>query len=107
LGAEKYITWEKVKSTSKLIEKLKRDGYQVFAIEQANGSIPYYKVKIDSKRKRKFLALVVGSEVNGLPLAILRRVHKILEIPMFGKKESLNVAVALGIVIYSLIFSRN
>jgi len=53
------------------------------------------------------LALVVGSEVNGLPLAILRRVHKILEIPMFGKKESLNVAVALGIVIYSLIFSRN
>ncbi|MBI2121591.1 MAG: TrmH family RNA methyltransferase [Candidatus Sungbacteria bacterium] len=97
LGAEKYVAWEKVHSTVKLFKKLKKGGYQIFAIEQSKKSIPYYQVKIARIKK---VALVVGHEVNGIPSKILSRADKILEIPMHGKKESLNVAVAFGIVAY-------
>lgn len=46
----------------------------------------------------------MGSEVNGLPQSILNRADKILEIPMKGKKESLNVSVAFGIIVYNLTY---
>jgi len=104
LGAEKYVKWEKVKSATRLIDKLKKENYKIFAIEQNKKSIPYYKVKISSNRLRlrPRVALVLGNEVKGLPLSILKRADKILEIPMYGKKESLNVAVAFGIVVFHL-----
>jgi len=104
LGAEKYVKWEKVKSATRLIDKLKKENYKIFAIEQNKKSIPYYKVKIFSNRlrSRPRVALVLGNEVKGLPLSILKRADKILEIPMYGKKESLNVAVAFGIVVFHL-----
>jgi 23S rRNA (guanosine2251-2'-O)-methyltransferase len=104
LGAEKYVKWEKVKSATRLIDKLKKENYKIFAIEQNKKSIPYYKVKISSNRLRlrPRVALVLGNEVKGLPLSILKRADKILEIPMYGKKESLNVAVAFGVVVFHL-----
>ncbi len=104
LGAEKYVAWEKIGSTTKLIDKLKGDGYKIFSIEQSKKSIPYFKLKTPARAGRKKLktALVLGNEIKGLPQAILKRSDKILEIPMKGKKESLNVAVAFGIVVFSL-----
>ncbi len=105
LGAEKYVSWEKFKETVKLIEKLKKQGYQIFAIEQNKKSIPYYKIQSYEAKPRK-IGLVLGSETKGLPLSFLKRADKILEIPMKGKKESLNVAVAFGIVAFHLIFDK-
>ena len=115
LGAEKSVEWESVKSpraTLALIEKLsarggsasggKKDGYKVLAVEQSKNSIPYYKLN-KSYSGGKF-CLVVGNEVMGLPDSILKKSDKILEIPMSGKKESLNVSVAFGIVIYGIIY---
>lgn len=103
LGAEKTVPWEKVASTSRLINKLKNPpvggGYKIFAIEQSKKSIPYNKVAITRDSK---IALVVGHEVEGLPPAILKKCDKILEIPMAGNKESLNVSVAFGIVVFRL-----
>ena len=98
LGSEKSILYEKRSSTSKVIDKLKKEGYQILAIEQAKNSIPHYKFKTC----RDKVALVLGSEVAGLPEAILKKSDKILEVPMAGRKESLNVAVAFGIVAYAL-----
>ncbi len=107
LGAEKSVPWEKVKSTARLIDKIKNGpagrGYKIFAIEQSKKSIPYYKVKL-SKSNLERAALVVGNEIKGLPSSILQRADKILEIPMRGKKESLNVAVAFGIITFSLLY---
>ena len=103
LGAEKTVPWEKVKSASRLIDKLKKDGYKIFAIEQSKKSIPYYyqgAISRDSKA-----ALVFGNELRGLPPAILKKCDKILEIPMSGKKESLNVSVAFGIIIFHLLYA--
>ena len=104
LGAEHYVEWEKVKVVSKLIDKLKKQKYKIFAIEQNKKSIPYFKVPKSYILNSKF-CLILGSEVKGLPPAILNRVDKILEISMKGKKESLNVGVAFGITIFHLINS--
>jgi tRNA G18 (ribose-2'-O)-methylase SpoU len=101
LGAERCVKWEKAKSTRKLIDKLKKEGYEIFAIEQSKKSVPYYSLKAKSY-KLKTIALILGNEVKGLPPSILKLADKILEIPMRGKKESLNVAVAFGIVVFHL-----
>lgn len=101
LGAENTVPWEKFSSTSRLIDKLKKEGYKIFAIEQSKKSIPYYKGVPRSAQDR--LALVFGNELRGVAPSVLKKCDKILEIPMRGNKESLNVAVAFGIVAYELL----
>jgi len=98
LGSESSVSYEKRVSTTRLLDKLKKDGYQVIAIEQADNSIPFYKYIPKNER----YALVMGHEVRGLPASVLKRADKVLEIPMGGIKESLNVAVAFSIVAYNL-----
>ena len=93
LGAEENVLWEKRASSWRVIDKLKHDGYKVFAVEQDKRSVPYYKVRAKGK-----IALVFGHEVRGLPESVLSRADKILEIPMAGIKKSLNISVAFGIV---------
>jgi len=103
LGAEDVVPWEKVVSTAGLLKKLKKEGYRIFALEQAKGAVPYYKASGKGKgERRKKVALVVGNEVKGLPLSVLKLADKIIEIPMLGAKESLNVSVAFGIAAYQL-----
>lgn len=108
LGAEDFVAWEKAKDINPVIKKLKADGYSIIALEQSPRSIPY-----DSFRPRKTtprrghganqkLALLVGNEVRGLSAALLKKCDVIIEIPMRGRKESLNVSVAFGIASYEL-----
>lgn len=102
LGAEKYIPFEKSFQTLRTLKKLKNKGYQIYALEQSKKSIPYLKFK------PKFpCALVLGNEVKGLPSRILKIADKILEIPMYGRKKSLNVSVAAGIICFEIIKFRN
>lgn len=107
LGAEKYVKWEKVGSahspqaTTRLIDKLRRDGYKIFAVEQNKKSIPYFSLKAKSYKLKA--VLVFGNEIKGLPTSILKRADKILEIPMRGGKESLNVSVAFGVIAFHII----
>ncbi|MBI2013535.1 MAG: TrmH family RNA methyltransferase [Candidatus Colwellbacteria bacterium] len=103
LGAEDSVEWEKVSNISFLISHLKRDGYKIYAVEQSPRSIPYNsKGVMTHHNTAKKLVLVFGNEVRGLSKAILKKCDKILEIPMRGKKESLNVSVAFGIVVYGI-----
>ncbi len=104
LGAEKTVPWAAARNILKLIDQLKNDGYKIWAIEQSKKSVPYYKVKVKSSKLKA--ALVVGNEVKGLSPAILKKCDKILEIPMRGKKESLNVAVAFGVVTFGLLYTN-
>ena len=100
LGAERSVAWEKRREAGRLMKELKKDGYKIFSVEQSKRSIPYNKVKVQSGTSK--VALILGNEVRGLPPSILKASDKILEIPMRGKKESLNVSVAFGIVAFSL-----
>ena len=102
LGAHKNVDWEKCPSTWRVIDRLKKDGYKIYAIEQDKKSVPYNKIKATGK-----VALVVGHEVRGLSRSVLKRADKILEIPMGGIKESLNVSVAFGIAVYSLRYNKD
>ncbi len=105
LGAEKTIPWEHVghslrpQATLALIAKLKKQGYTILSLEQHKKSISLFSYKKSPKQK---IALVVGNEVDGIPQSILSHSDAIVEIPMHGTKESLNVSVACGIAGYHL-----
>lgn len=101
LGAETYLSWEKVKRIGVVIKQLRRAGFQIVAIEQDNCAIDIRKFK-----PRRKCALILGNEIRGLDRRVLKQCDKIIYIPMFGKKESLNVAVAFGIAGYLIKFSR-
>lgn len=103
LGAEKYILWEKQENLFSLIKQLKQDGVQMFALEQSKNSLDLKKFSLGSRASKLGIALILGNEVTGLSPAILKKCDKIIEIPMRGKKESLNVSVAAGIALYVLI----
>lgn len=102
LGAEHTVPWETARSTASLIKKLKKGGFTVCAVEQHARSISYNKVRF-AKKELAQTALMVGNEVEGLSPALLKYADTILEIPMRGKKESLNVGVAFGIVAFHLL----
>jgi len=106
LGAEKTVEWEYNKSCANVLCDLKKEKYKIYAVEQDKKSIPYFKVKKTDLDK---VALIFGNEVDGISKNILKRADKILEIPMSGKKESLNVSVAAGIAIFNFKYgnSRN
>lgn len=102
LGAEKFIAWEQIKQTWRLLDRLKKQGYAIYGVELSESAVPYFEVKLPAKQRQKTV-LVLGNEVKGLSPALLKRTDQLIEIPMYGQKESLNVAVAFGIVIYGLI----
>lgn len=100
LGAEQTVPWEYVRRTSDAIKKLKRQDVRIVALEQTRRSVEYRRY-----RPKGRIALLVGNEVEGLPSALLKLADTVIHIPMLGKKESLNVSVAFGIAVYSLLFS--
>ena len=98
LGAEEFVSWEQKKNIFPLLAKLKQEKYFIIAIEQAKNSIDYKKVKLKNKN-----VFIVGAEVTGIPKNILKKCDIIAEIPMKGKKESLNVSVALGVALFRIL----
>lgn len=98
LGAETWVLWEYKKTLIPLLGALKKDGYKIIAIEQDERSIDYRKVKINQKT-----AIIMGPEVTGLDKKILDKCDIIAQIPMYGKKESLNVSVACGVALFRIL----
>ncbi len=101
LGAEKNIAWEYYKNIGPLISRLKKESVQLIALEQSEKSIDYRKVKEKIGTKEN-IALIVGNEVRGVSKQILEKCDIVAEIPMKGKKESLNVSVSAGIAMFEI-----
>ncbi len=97
LGAEKTVSWEYVPQAWRIIQKLKQEGVHIVALEQSAGSMDYR-----TYQPQFPLALILGNEVKGISKNILDLCDATIELPMRGKKESLNVAVAAGIALYKL-----
>jgi 23S rRNA (guanosine2251-2'-O)-methyltransferase len=97
LGAENNLPIEVFKDTASAIASAKSKGYLVVALEQSPGSTPLEEFKFDRP-----LALLLGNEVHGLTRQTLDSCDMIIEIPQYGKKESLNVATAGAIALYAL-----
>ncbi|NTV44817.1 MAG: RNA methyltransferase [Candidatus Yonathbacteria bacterium] len=97
LGAEKHIPWSAEKRIGKVIARLQKEGVGVVAVEQDRRSLSYREVPVGEKT-----CVVMGNEVRGLSKAVRDACDMIAEIPMKGKKESLNVSVAAGIALYAI-----
>lgn len=95
LGAEKSVPFESHQDILMLIKELQTVGVKVVAVEQAVGAVLLGDFMVPTE-----VAYIMGSETEGLPAAVLASVDMILELPMLGEKESLNVSVAAGIVLY-------
>lgn len=101
LGAELIVPWLKVEKIIEVIDNLKKEGYVVCALEQHTRAISIFNNFVKTLNYDK-LVLIVGSEVDGIKEYILSKADYILDIPMEGAKESLNVSVAFGIAAYQL-----
>jgi 23S rRNA (guanosine2251-2'-O)-methyltransferase len=97
LGAQKNIAWSHIEDINKVIEELKSRKFTIAALEQTINS-----VDLASFKSNQNIALIVGNEVDGIDENTLRCTDIQIEIPMRGKKESFNVAVAGSIALYHL-----
>lgn len=98
LGAEQSVPWEYYREPAKLLRMLKRDGWRIVGIEQDVRAVDYRKPLCGDK-----IAFVLGNEVRGVSPVLRNLCDELREIPMCGKKESLNVSVAAGIVLFALV----
>lgn len=97
LGAEKTVAWEYKKRAADIVKKLKKDGVQILALEKNRTSHPIKSIKLTSR-----VAIILGNEVEGVSIALLKEADVVAHIPMLGQKESLNVSVAAGIAMFAL-----
>lgn len=103
LGASESIVWEHIGGADRLstmeaiacIAELKNEGYQIVAVEQTKNSVDLSDFKVPDK-----VAYIFGAEVDGVQPALLEVSDKVVEIPMAGIKESLNVSVTAGIILF-------
>ncbi len=98
LGAEKTIRWIALPDHQTFIDRCKEEGRLLWIVEQHEQSVDYKTVEIDQP-----IVLVFGNEVSGVASILSDHAEKTIELPMKGDKESLNVAVAAGIVLYRLL----
>jgi len=98
LGATESVNWEYVKDPKEVIQKLKDEGIKIGALELTDGSSSYYHLTKDVFPT----ALLVGNEISGVSQELLDLCDFSIEIPQYGIKQSLNVAVAYGVTIFEL-----
>ena len=108
LGAEKFIAWEYVRAPRKFLCRLKKDGWNIIGVEQDKRAKDYRTFSASAgggsaSGRNKNIVLVLGNEVRGLSKQLRDACDMLVEIPMRGRKESLNVAVAAGIVLFSCV----
>ena len=103
LGAEDSVDWRYCTTALEAVKKLKEEGVEVLAVEQAEGSTMLQDFSRDPSRR---YAIVLGNEVKGVHQEVIDQCDGCLEIPQNGTKHSMNVSVAAGIVIYHFVWGQ-
>lgn len=103
LGAEETVEWKYFKTSAEAIEELKKKGYRVFAVEQAEKS---YKLNAAGFRQNERIAVVFGNEVTGVEQETIDLCEACIEIPQLGMKHSLNIATAAGVVLWEMVRTK-
>ena len=104
LGATETVTWEYAENVVDVIENLKTNSVDVYAIEQVENSIFLNDFKVEKNKK---YALVFGNEVFGVSQEAVKSCNGTIEIPQLGTKHSLNISVTAGIVVWDLFCKMN
>ncbi len=98
LGSQESVKWEYVKDPKEVVMAKKKEGFKICALELTESSVPHY-----SLDKSAFpILLIIGNEINGVSQDLLDLCDLSIEIPQYGIKQSLNVAVAYGIAVFEL-----
>lgn len=98
LGATSNVPWSHTNDPVESLKTLKSEGLKICCLEQTDQSIPYF----DVTKKDFPLCLVLGNEVTGVSPSLIKLCDFAIDIPMHGKKHSLNVSVAYGIAVFHL-----
>ena len=98
LGSTDSVNWKYIKNTTDAVKQLIKEGYYVVGIEQADKSTKLNEFELPKKP----IAIILGNEVNGVDQQAIDLCNEVIEIPQFGTKHSLNIAVTSGIVIWDL-----
>ena len=104
LGSTEAVDWSYAKDTLSVVEKLQSVNVKVMAIEQAENATvlqDFY------PNNQSIYALVFGHEVKGVNQAVVNQCDGVIEIPQFGTKHSLNIAVSSGVVLWDLFSKMN
>ena len=96
IGAEKSVNWQYRSQTAEAIQELKSRGFTIWALEQAHNSVPLHEVRFGQGPT----AFVLGHEIDGVSQEALALCDGAIEIPQFGSKHSLNVAVSGGMALW-------
>lgn len=97
LGAEQTVPWEYAPEPGPVLEQLRRQSYQIIAVEKNQDSVVYTEPTYSNK-----IALIFGAETSGVEQELLQAAELVVHLPMHGQKHSLNVAVAGGVILYYL-----
>lgn len=97
LGAQAGVAWEYAKTPGSILKKMKHEGVRIIGVEQDARTVDYRSFKLQSPSLFLF-----GNEVRGLSRSLRDACDMLIEIPMHGTKESLNVSVAAGIILFSV-----
>jgi len=97
LGAEKFIPWSHVPDPFQLVLMLQKRGWRVVGVEQDSRARDYRTFKTKTPT-----VFVFGNEVRGLSASLRKACDSLVKIPMHGQKESLNVSVVAGIILFSV-----
>ncbi|MCF2498637.1 RNA methyltransferase [Dyadobacter sp. CY357] len=103
IGAELSVDWEKNDSAEDAVKQLKAQGYEVWCVEQAEGSVMLQNF---APNMEKPYAFVFGNEVEGVADNVIAAADGCLEIPQFGTKHSFNVSVSAGIVLWEFVSKK-
>jgi 23S rRNA (guanosine2251-2'-O)-methyltransferase len=95
LGATESVSWEYCAETKLCLERLRREGVTIVAVEQHARAIPYTEAVYGGD-----VAYIFGNEIEGVPNDICKEADSVVHIPMHGMKESLNVSVSAGIILF-------
>lgn len=96
LGATESVPWERYDHTSECIETLKKERVRIVAVEQHERAVPYSDIAYQGDT-----AFVFGNEIEGVPESIIQMADDVVHIPMHGMKESLNVSVTAGVILFN------
>ncbi len=99
LGATESVNWKHFPTTIDAVNDLKKDGFTVYAVEQAENSTMLDKLNLTDKK----IALVFGNEVSGVEQSVIDVCAACIEIPQYGTKHSINLAVSVGIVVWEVV----
>ena len=97
LGAEDSVDWTYYEKTQGAVKELKESGFEVWAVEQVEGSVMLQDFRPEAGKK---YAIILGNEVKGVQQEVVDLCDGCIEIPQFGTKHSLNVSVTAGILIW-------